>query len=327
MAALNNTNSAETAPVVIFVYKRPEHTRRLLESLSICENAENADIYVYADGAKSERDADAVAAVREVIGEPEWANRFRKFVVSKAQCNKGLARSIIAGVSAIMEIYGKVLVLEDDLVVAPNFLTYMNLLLDTYEADDRIFSITGWTYPLKGLETYKKDAWMYYRACSWGWGTWKNRWDKVVWDPAEAHFEDKLKNPAWCKSFSRGGNDLPGMLRKQLDAEIDSWAIRWNVCACDNGLMTVYPRNPVIMNMGMDGTGANCGKNDTFRQNEFAKAKDSYYLAGIVPEVSLIREAWGIDSDTVVKKIKRNLKIVFVEHRIPDFIMKRFVSK
>lgn len=320
------------APVVVFVYNRCEHAKDLLDSLAKCTLADKTDVYVFADGPKNEAAKDKVNKVREMINSYENSSVFASYTVRESDINKGLAKSIISGVSEIIEKYGKVIVLEDDLVVATQYLTYMNDALSAFENDKSKFAIAGWSYPIKGLKSYDKDAWLFYRACSWGWGTWSDRWNKVVWDPDEAKFAKKLNNPKWCENFCRGGNDLPGMLKMQLEGKRDSWAIRWNAWAAELDMMTVYPKDSLIVNNGRDGSGVHAheGQQDysaNLRNEEnlaydFAPAKDKYTFDDVQLDAKLIKQAWLFDSDTFSKKVKRNMRTIFVEHKLPNVVKK-----
>lgn len=326
---------SQYAPVVVFTYNRCEHTEDLLNSLAACVLAKESDLVIFSDGPKREEHKESVSNVRKLINDPKWEGLFNSVRVIESKVNKGLANSIITGVTDVINEYNKVIVLEDDLVVAPQYLTFMNDALSAYENDDTKFAIAGWSYPIKALKDYEKDAWLFYRACSWGWGTWKNRWDKVIFDPDEAGFSQKLSDEYWVKKFCRGGNDLPGMLEMQLEGKRDSWAIRWNAWASQLDMMTVYPKDSLIVNNGRDGSGVHAheGQQDysaSLRGEgvayDFAKAKEKYIFDGIEIDEKLIKQAWLFDSDTLTKKVKRNLKTIFVDHKVPDVVKKAILK-
>lgn len=335
MSDLNNTSNninGTLAPIAVFVYKRMEHTANLLTSLAGCVHAKETEVFIFSDGPKKETDVADVSAVRNLIHDSKWEDLFGKITVIEAPSNKGLANSIISGATQIINEYGKVLVLEDDLIVAPYYITYMNQALNAFENSDNIFAVAGWSYPVKELENYKKDAWLHYRPCSWGWGTWKDRWDKVVWDPEEAHFMDKLSDRNWLGRLDKAGTDLAPMLRRQLNGEIDSWAVRWTANQVELGMLAVFPTHPVVFDDGRDGTGThaharqgndavdNNRKLEQFISSTFVYGKEVFDFSDAQLDKKIVRAAWNYDSDTLVKKIKRNLKKIFVEHNIPDFM-------
>ena len=329
------TDQMELSPVVIFVYKRELHTRNLLVSLAGCDLAKQTNVFIYSDGPKRSTDEEDVNKVRNLIKEEQWKDAFLSVTIYESKDNKGLANSIITGASEVIEKYGKVLVLEDDLIVAPYYLEYMNQALDAFRNSSNIFAVAGWTYPIKELKTYKKDAWLHYRPCSWGWGTWVDRWNQVVWDPQEARYEEKLNDPVWRKKFDRAGNDLVPMLRRQLDGKSDSWAIRWTANQTEKEMLAVFPKYPVVYDDGRDGSGthAHATKHSEVTDNpnnvhdfiadNFKEGKIKYDFSDITVDKVLVKAAWGYDSDTLKKKIKRNLKKIFIEHKIPDFLRKK----
>ena len=180
----------------------------------------------------------------------------KSIVIKKSTNNKGLAASIISGVKEIIDLYGRVIVLEDDLVVSKGFLKYMNEALACYEKEDNVWAISGFSSAIPILEESKDDVYFSCRARSWSWATWKNRWDTVDWDvKSYKKFKYNLFD-RW--HFNRGGRDMAAMLDRQQAGVINSWAIRW----CFNQFLqkkyVVQPTRSLIVNKGQDGSGTNC---------------------------------------------------------------------
>ena len=146
------------APVVLFVYNRLDHTKNVITSLAKNMLADQTDLYVFSDAAKTENGLEKVNAVREYIRKEDWKSNFKKVTVIEAEENKGLAKSIIGGVTKILEEYGNVIVVEDDLVLSPYFLQYMNGALDYYKEDQKIWSVSGYSFPMKSLKKYDHDV-------------------------------------------------------------------------------------------------------------------------------------------------------------------------
>ena len=169
---------SEYAPICFFVYKRLDETKQALEALQKNSLAKDSDLIIFSDGFKNESDREKVNAVREYI---QTVSGFKSVTINSSEQNKGLATSIIDGVTKIITDRGKVIVLEDDLVVAPNFLQFMNQALFFYSEVKSVFSISGYTMNLSGLEDYEYDYYVGYRASSWGWATWEDRWMDVQW--------------------------------------------------------------------------------------------------------------------------------------------------
>ncbi len=245
------------APVIIFVYARPDHIKKTIESLAKNYLADETEVYIYSDAAKNEKTIEKVKFVREYIDSLPERNLFKSVKIIKAKSNKGLANSVISGVSEIIEQYGKVIVVEDDLVSSPDFLRYMNGALDYYEKDNEIWSISGYTFKIKFPENYKSDVYLSYRGCSWGWASWRDRWEKVDWKVLD--YQDFKSNENHRKKFNRGGRDMSNMLDSQMQGKIDSWAIRWCYAQSKLDMLTVYPAVSRIRNIGLDGTGNHSG--------------------------------------------------------------------
>jgi len=233
----------ELSPILLFTYKRIP--KEIIKSLLQNDLSKESDIYIYSDGYKSEIDRNDVLEVREYL---KTIKGFKRIEIIEAEQNKGLANSIISGVTSTINKYGKVVVLEDDLIVSSNFLEYMNDALEYYKDCEDIWSISGYGPKLHCLEDYGKDLYLSLRASSWGWASWKDRWDSVDWDVK--NFES-LKHDKNMKSrFEQGGDDMYKMLELQMLGKIDSWAIRWCFSQFLQGKYTVYPKKSKIVNDG-----------------------------------------------------------------------------
>ena len=212
------------APIALFVYKRIENTKQLIESLLKNDLAKDSDIFIFSDSAKNEKDYKEVEKVRGYLRQ---ISRFKKIEIINRKKNLGLANSIISGASEVVKLYGKVIVLEDDLILSPYFLEYMNKGLVMYENVEEVISIHGYIYPLNKLlpETFFLKG-----ADCWGWATWKRGWDLFE------HDTRKLLNEIYNRNLENefdlnGAVNNMKMLKKQVKGEIDSWAIRWHASA------------------------------------------------------------------------------------------------
>ena len=238
------------APIALFVYKRPEHTRKAIESL--IENAEFPDspLYVFCDGARHEKDIPLVQETRKVIRSYKLEN----VTIIEREENMGLANSIITGVTELCNKYCRVIVVEDDLVVSPHFLKYMNTALDTYEKYDKVMHITGYMIPVKG----QLPSTFFYRVTSsWGWGTWKRAWDKF--EPDEYALIKRLKSREKRHEFDiQGSIKYYRMLVLQAIGVNDSWAIRWYASVFLNNGLCLHPGKSLVNNIGHDDSGTHC---------------------------------------------------------------------
>lgn len=244
------------APVIVFVYCRLEHTKKTLQALSNNFLAPQTDLFIYADNAKTSNIISKVNAVRDYIDEFKDNSVFKSVTIKKSERNKGLAKSIISGVTEVINKYGKVIVVEDDLLTGKDFLNYMNEALDFYKDNAKVGSISAYTYDIPSLQNYKKDVYMTYKGECWGWATWKNRWLHVDWNVES--YKEFYRNYKKRKAFDSLELGLTHMLDMQMCGKIDSWAVRWVYYLFENKLMTVYPRKSRVINIGFDGSGTHC---------------------------------------------------------------------
>jgi len=298
------------APVVVFVYRRYEHTNRLLESLANNFLAGQTEVFIFSDGAKNVSDRESIDQVRNLVNDPKWETRFKKVSVFAEETNKGLANSVISGVSNIIQQYGKVIVVEDDLILSKYFLRYMNDALDYYESVPDIWSISGYSFPMKVLKKYQHDIFYGYRGCSWGWGTWKNRWDMVDWDCKD--YDKFIQDPNWVQKFNRGGTDLTPMLGSQMAGRIDSWAIRWCFAQSNAEMYTIYPKVSYVINDGLDGSGTHSGVSNAFETVIFDCVETRMEKLKIDSQIAReFQKKYNRTRDTLDKKILRRLKKIY----------------
>lgn len=256
------TDSAGRAPVVVFAYNRPEHLRATLIALAACPEAAQTRLIVYADGPKSDADRPRVHAVRDVLAcaqsGPSTAG-FASVEIRASDRNKGLAASIIGGVTETLAESERVIVLEDDLMVAPGFLDYMNRGLAAYAKHPAVFSLSGYCAPPHRFNIPKDftDSLFFIRRCaSWSWATWKDRWKRIDWTVAD--FDAFIADEDARRDFDRGGEDLTEHLLLWKQGLIDVWAIRFCYAHWKNRALCGHPVRSLVRNIGHDDSGANC---------------------------------------------------------------------
>lgn len=250
------------APIILFVYERPDHTRKMIEALAKNNLAKESEVYIFSDNAKKSKDNEKVKEVREYINTIPEKSYFKKVTIIEAKENKGLAKSVIDGVTEIINEKEKAIVVEDDLITSKFFLEYMNNALDFYNKDEKIWSISGYNLPIEIPNDYEYDIYLGYRGCSWGWATWKDRWNTVDWEVKDyKKFKHSYRKR---KIINRGGPDMAQMLDAQMKGLCDSWAIRWCYEQAKQNKYTVYPVKSLIQNCGLDGTGTHSGINNAF---------------------------------------------------------------
>lgn len=236
-------------PIVIFAFNRPGSLKRLIDSLKKNHGFDVRDIYVFVDGPRNEYDQPKVSEVIDIASEIT-----SNVIIS--QRNNGLGPSIIKGVSDIINQYGKVIVLEDDLVLMPGFISYMDKALDVYADDPRIFSICGYGPKIKRPKDYIGDVYLCNRSSSWGWATWKDRWNTVDWEVSDW---DALKSSKERqKAFNKGGSDMFDMLKGYMEGCNKSWAIRFCYSQHKQDRYSVHPFRSLVANEGYGINATNC---------------------------------------------------------------------
>lgn len=240
------------APIALFVYNRPQHTRRTVEALQASPLADQSDLFIFSDAPREAAVAEGVGEVRRYI---KNISGFRSVVIVFRDRNFGLSRSIIDGVTRLCAERGKAIILEDDLVTSKEFLPFMNLGLRTYANCDDVMQIAGYMFPIE--LNLDEDALFLPFITSWGWATWDRAWRHF--DPNALHYEKLRRDPQLRKRFDLNGNyPYLKMLEAQRAGRIESWAIRWYLSVFMRSGFSLFPRRTLVHNYGFDGTGVNC---------------------------------------------------------------------
>jgi len=244
---------SQRTPIAIFVYRRAAHARHMFESLERCARLDECDITVFCDGAKNTEEEAAVGAMRALVR--EWQERRPLRIVESAE-NRGLARSVAAGVSQLCDESGRVIVLEDDLTLSSGFIDYMLQALDSYQDAPDVWQISGFVFPnrYRGNE----DAFFLPLTCSWGWATWERAWRHFTWESSDAA---EIKNPNVRRRFDLCDSyDWAQMLEDRLAGRNSSWAVLWYWTVFRRNGLALYPRVPMVDVGGFDGTGTHGGQ-------------------------------------------------------------------
>jgi glycosyltransferase involved in cell wall biosynthesis len=255
---ISNQETNQLAPIALFVYNRPWHTQKTIEALKKNTLAAASDLIIFSDGPKDSLESqESVLALREYL---KTVSGFKSVRVVTREKNYGLGRSIVAGVSEIIEEYGRIIVLEDDIITSRYFLEYLNQGLNLYENDIDVISIHSYLYPVKKI---LPETFFLRGADCQGWATWKRGWD--LFEPDGQKLLQELENKKLTKEFDFGGAyQYTRMLRDQIAGKNSSWAIRWYASAFLKNKFTLYPHESLIYNTGFDSSGTNCGSEDNF---------------------------------------------------------------
>lgn len=246
-------------PIVLIVYNRPSHTERTIKSLANNIGAKDSNLYVFSDGPITKADENKVADVRSII--KSYSNRFKKLNLIERDTNYGLAKSVILGVTEIVSKYGCVIVLEDDLVSSKETLNYFDTCLNYYKDYDSVFSISAYTHPIDHFQVpdgYQYDIFFVRRMMCWGWATWKDRWQRADWKVDD--FDEFIKSEHLLSDYRRLiGADSLETLKQCVAGTKDVWACRWVYAHYKNNALCGCPTKSYIENIGLDGSGSNCG--------------------------------------------------------------------
>ncbi len=245
------------APIVLFVYNRPWHTEQTINALKNNELARESELFIYSDAPKNDK---AIKGVQEVRHYIRGVVGFKKVTIIERDQNLGLANSIIDGVTNIVNQYGKIIAMEDDLITSPYFLKFMNKSLDMYENEHNVACIHGYIYPIEELP----ETFFIRGADCWGWATWKEKWAIFEMDGKKLLDQLKQYNLEQEADFNNTAN-YTQMLKDQVAGKNNSWAVRWYVSAFLNNKLCLYPGKSYVQNIGTDDSGTHCGATDLYQ--------------------------------------------------------------
>lgn len=276
------------APIVLFVYGRPAHTRQTLEALSQNDLSQESVLYIFADGAKPTASAEQLEKIhqtRDVIREKQWCGQVH---IIESETNKGLAQNIIEGVTRIVNEYGNVIVLEDDLVTSPYFLRYMNDALSLYENEEKVMHISGYMY--EHQESLPETFFFNVPLC-WGWATWKRAWQSFQIDAISLWNKLTLLD-CWDDFNKFGDNDLENQLVLNIQGTIKTWFVKWHASVYLQNGLTLYPTQSLVTNIGFDDSGEHCNTIDGFSVNVLQRSVKVEKIA-LVENANALNEVQG----------------------------------
>lgn len=291
---------SKIAPIALFVYNRPYHTQQTVEALKENILADESDLYIYSDAPKGENDKADVEEVREYL---KSIKGFKKINIIQREENWGLADSIINGVTEVIIEYGKVIVLEDDLVTSPYFLKFMNEALEYYESNKKVWHISGWNYPIntEGLG----DTFLWRTMNCWGWATWADRW-KYYEKNIDKTIDNFTKED--IKRFNLDGTeDFFGQVIANKEKKINTWAIFWYATIFKQSGLCLNPTQTFVENIGHDGSGVHCGDKKAYIDILNSSNKINYKTQKKESKIAL-KAIKKIYRKSIFEKMKRLLR-------------------
>jgi hypothetical protein len=266
------------APIVLFAYMRADHLQRCVESLLANPGAAASDVVFYCDGPRHPHHRPMVDAVRAYVDGLSGFHSIRRVYRDE---NIGLRRSVMAGVAEVLAGHGRAIVLEEDLVLSPHFLEYMNDGLDRYENVARVASIHGYVYP---VDRPLPETFFLKGADCWGWATWSRAW--AQFEPDGTRLLAELKARGLTREFDFDGQfPYTSMLQDQIAGRNSSWAVLWHASCFLKDLLTLYPGRSLVQNIGNDSSGTHCGTNDGF-SGELARSRVACADIAVEPSIS-----------------------------------------
>lgn len=293
-------------PVVLFAYDRPKHLSETLRALRANKEAVNTDLIVYSDASRIGVASERVAQVRRIL---RSVDGFRSVKITERETNFGLSRSIIDGVTSQCADYGRVIVLEDDMIVSQHFLAFMNEALDIYEDCENVASIHGYVYPV-GCSL--PETFFLRGADCWGWATWARAWKHFNPDGQQLLEELESRKLAPVFDFNKTFG-FTYMLQAQIAGKVDSWAVRWYASAFLRNMYTLYPGRPLVCNIGIDASGVHCAQSEKFTTRLSNSPINVARIA--VTDSCIARKAF----EHYFKSIKPNL-IRRAAHKLSQFV-------
>ncbi len=307
------------APIVLFVYNRPRHTRQTVEALKKNKLAKESELFIYSDAPKNQEAENSVEEVRQYI---QTIDGFKKVINIEQEKNLGLAKSIIQGVTDIVNKYGKIIVLEDDHVTSSYFLKFMNDTLNFYEDKQNVWHISGWNYPIPWWRypvkrRNSKNVFLWRIMNCWGWATWAERWQQFEKNT------DRLMTEFTKDEIFRfnldGEIDFWNQVIANKNKEIDTWAIYWYATIFNNNGLCLNPRKSFVRNIGLDSSGAHCsesyGMDNIFLNNSYKMS----FQDSIVEDKNFVE---------MIKNDQRNLrKKKNVLQRVINKISRKIIKK
>lgn len=245
------------APVVVFLYNRPDHAKKTIDALAKNYGAEQTDLVIYVDHAEKREHKEGNLKVKDLV---KNISGFKKINIVYRDRNYGLALNIQDGVTEVVNEYGRVIVIEDDIVTSPYFLKYVNDSLDMYEDDMAVGSISGCNYPAI-LSCVEDQTYFLRIPLCWGWATWKNRWDWFDKNLSEVEFIDsEIKHYI---NFDGEKDYFIQAIQNRL-GKINTWFVFWYIALAKRKCLTLFPKYSLVDNIGHDGSGENCGEDEFF---------------------------------------------------------------
>ncbi len=274
------------APIGMSVYMRLNHIRRTVEALKKNALASKSILHIFSD-APHEGDEAAVAEVRKYINKIDG---FAEVNITERETNSRVYNNRM-GMRSLLDNYGKLIWMEEDIVTSPGFLEYMNSALEYYTDEDRVISITGYTPPIRLPQDYVNDVFFLQRFNAWGFGSWKKKFDRIEEKIDPQEYRNKMRNREFHRKLVKNGPDIPRLIDRDVAGIIDALDLKIMYQQVLHDWYTVYPRQSLVQNIGHDGSGVHCRDLNIFHHdNLWAKVADFRFQKFSYPDERIVSE-------------------------------------
>lgn len=308
------------APIGVSTYSRINHLKQTIEALQKNTLAKESKLHIFSD-APQQGDEEIVAMVRQYI---HTIDGFKKVYIIERKTNGRVANNR-GGIKQLLDEYGKMIFLEDDIVTAPRFLQFMNDSLEYYKYNEKILTISGYSPPLEIPKNYKHDVFVMKRFSAWGAGFWKEKYDLINHKIDKDEYHKNIKNNKFYKKLIENGEDIPGMLELEVNGRIDALDVKIMYQQVLNDWYSLYPRRSLVQNIGHDSSGIHCGINNKFNVEMWDKLDKFEFIKGIRPDERIIKANRKFRSAGVkgkIVKLTKQIGLYSYLKRINDSIKK-----
>lgn len=262
------------APIGLTVYGRIGHTQRTIAALQDNALAKDSELYIFSDGPAS-GDEEKVRAMREYI---RTVDGFKAVHIIERQENSRI-RNNRGGQQWLLEQYGKMIWLAEDVVTAPGFLRFMNDALAFYRDNPRIGSVSGYCPPIDIPEYYAKDYFTLVRMNPWGVGLWKRYYHMDTAISADDFFSVFNNKERKHELELNVGEEASQYIEMDFQEKLNAGDMKCIFRQFIDNKLTVYPRQSLVNCIGQDSSGVHMGKTDKWDVQQLWKKTDGFVFS------------------------------------------------
>jgi hypothetical protein len=267
-----------------------------VDALAANSLAQDTTVYFFSDAPRPGDEA----RVEDLRGYLRTVHGFSKVEIIERSENNRIVNNR-GGMKQLLEQYGKMIWLEEDIVTAPGFLAFMNEALAFYESDDEVISISGYSPPIDMPKNYRHEVYLLDRFCAWGFASWRRKFD-----PWGISNQDIVVTPEITKRLSEAGQDVPKMLNRVLTGDLDALDVKVMYHQALTGTRTLYPTRSLVQNTGHDGTGVHCVRTDKFKHRFLWDKTDTFeFVPNLKPHTEIVRANKRFRDEGLLGKVDR----------------------